>query len=173
MACHRWPFLEGGLAPIVIRRYGERLTAAERKIFTALTGRAHEPSRRVKEFVAVKGRRGGGSRAISVIVAYVAGLCEHPSLVPGERGVVLIIAPDQKQADIVLDYVTANFEGSPILRSLIESRTARTLRLNNAIDIEVRASDWRRLRGPTYILVIGDESAFWLNEGSSNPEPKS
>jgi hypothetical protein len=84
--------------------------------------------------------------------------------------VLLIIAPDQKQADICLDYIAANFEASPILKQLIESRTARELRLTNHIDIEVRASDFRRLRGPTYIAVIADEVAFWLSDSSSNPD---
>ena len=34
----------------------------------------------------------------------------------------------------------------------------------------MRASDFRTLRGPTYIAVVADEIAFWLNEGSSNPD---
>src|ERR1019366_9462352 len=55
---------------------------------------------------------------------------------------------------------------------LIESRIARTLRLTNKIDIEVKAADFRRLRGPTYVGVIGDESAFWLSDNSSNPDTK-
>ena len=83
---------------------------------------------------------------------------------------LLIIAPDQRQADIVLDYIEANFQQSPVLRQLIESRTARSLKLTNKIDIEVRASEFRRLRGPTYITVIADESAFWLNSESANPD---
>ena len=84
---------------------------------------------------------------------------------------MLIIAPDQKQADIVLDYIDANFRNSPILNQLIEARRQRTLRLTNKIDLEVRASDFRRLRGSTYVAVIADESAFWLNaESSSNPD---
>src|ERR1019366_9985083 len=34
------------------------------------------------------------------------------------------------------------------------------------------ASSFRRLRGPTYLLVVGDESAFYMNvEGeSANPD---
>ena len=55
------------------------------------------------------GRRGGKSRAISVLATYIAGLNRHPSLVAGERGVLLIIAPDQKQADICLDYSRPTF----------------------------------------------------------------
>jgi hypothetical protein len=150
---------------------GEALTVDERLLFTQLTGRAHEPLQRVEEFVGVIGRRGGKSRAIATLATYMAGLCNHAdTLVPGERGVLLVIAPDQRQATIILEYANAAFEASPILRQLIANKTSDTLELTNRITIEVRAASFRRLRGPTYICVVGDESAFWLNENSANPD---
>jgi hypothetical protein len=149
---------------------GERLNDAERKLFKQLTQRDHEPGRRVEELIGVIGRRGGKSRAISVLATYIAGLCLHPALVRGERGILLIIAPDQRQADIVLDYIEANFRKSALLNQLVEARTARALRLTNRCDIEVRASNFRTLRGPTYIAVIADECAFWPNDNSVNPD---
>lgn len=155
---------------LLIASMGEALTDDERAIFQRFTGRDREPGRRVDEFAAVKGRRGGGSRATSVLATYIAGLCQHPALVRGERGVLLIVAADQRQADVVLDYVEANFRSSPVLHQLIEARTQRELRLTNSVDIEVRACDFRRLRGLTYVCVICDEVAFWFNEGSSNPD---
>jgi hypothetical protein len=155
---------------LLIAAMGEELTDDERVIFKQLTGRDREPNAMVEELVGVIGRRGGKSRAISVVATYVAGLCKHPALVRGERGILLVIAPDQRQADIVLDFTTANFEDSPILSQLIEQRVARSLRLNNNITIEVRAADFRNLRGPTYVCGIADESAFWLTENSVNPD---
>jgi hypothetical protein len=91
------------------------------------------------------------------------GLCEH-KLVAGERGIVLAIAPDQRQAAIVLDYAEACFTGSPILKQLVASRNSDTLELTNRIAIEVRAASFRRLRGPTYVAVIADEAAFWYSD---------
>jgi hypothetical protein len=155
---------------LLIASMGETLTDEERVLFQELTHRDREPLQRVEEFVGVVGRRGGKSRAVSVLATYLAGLCEHPSLVAGETGVLLCIAPDREQAGIVLDYIEANFRKSKVLRQLIVSRTARALELRNGIEIRVKASDFRRLRGPSYIAVIADESAFWLNEGSSNPD---
>jgi hypothetical protein len=155
---------------LLLASMGEALLDDERRLFTELTHREREPLAPVEEFVGVIGRRGGKSRAISVLAAYVAGLCDHPTLVKGERGVLLIIAPDLRQADIVLGYIVANFEGSPILRQLIESQTARTLKLTNKIDIEVRASDFRRLRGLTLVEAICDEVAFFLSDDSANPD---
>ncbi len=155
---------------LLIAAMGGALADDERALFKQLTGREREPLQRVEEFEGVIGRRGGKSRAISVIAAYIGGLCQHPALVAGERGVLLIIAPDQRQAAICLDYVEANLSASPILRQLIEARTQWSLRLTNRIDIEVRAADFRRLRGPTYVAVIADEFAFWYVENSSNPD---
>jgi hypothetical protein len=83
---------------------------------------------------------------------------------------VLCIAPDQRQASITLDYCTAVFEATPILRQLIATTTTDTLLLINGTKIEVRAASFRRLRGPTYIAVIADEAAFWQSEDSANPD---
>ena len=100
---------------------------------------------------------------MATLACYIASLCKH-DLVRGERGVLLIIAPDQRQAGIVLGYAEAAFEQSPILRQLIASRSNDALTLTNGISIEVRASSFRRLRGPTYIAVIADEAAFWYSD---------
>ena len=42
----------------------------------------------------------------------------------GERGIVLCIAPNIDQATIVLDYITANFQPSPILQQWSSSAHA-------------------------------------------------
>jgi hypothetical protein len=156
---------------LLIAGRGEKLSDDERAIFTKLTGREREPLRPVEEMVAVVGRRGGKSRALATFAAYIGGLAEHPSLVPGERGLVLCIAPDIRQAGIALKYSVAAFEQSPILRSLIVGRTTDTLSLSNGVDIEVKAANFRRLRGTTNVAVIADEAAFWTtDEFSSNPD---
>lgn len=157
---------------LLVGAMGEPLDDTERVIFKKLTGRDHEPSQRVEEFWGVIGRRGGKSRAISTLASYIAGLCDHSDvLAPGERGVLLCIAPDQRQAGIVLSYTAAAFEASPIMRQLLSSQTADTLTLTNGISIEVRAANFRRLRGPTYIGAILDEGAYLLaDDTSSNPD---
>ena len=155
---------------LLIAAMGEELTDPEREIFRKLTGREREPGQRVEELVCVVGRRGGKSRAMATLACFVAGLCDH-NLAPGERGVTLLVAPDQRQAKIALDYATAVFEGSPVLSQLVANRTQDELELKNGIAIEVRAASFRRLRGPTYVAVIADEAAFWIaDEGSSNPD---
>ena len=148
---------------LLIAAMGEPLDDEEREVFKGLTGREREPGQCVEEAAFVVGRRGGKSKAMATLAAYLAGLCEHP-LVRGERGVLLMIAPDQRQAAIVLDYTEAALVDSPLLKQLVANRTSDTLELTNGITIEVRASSHRRLRGPTYIGIIADEAAFWMSE---------
>ena len=148
---------------LLVASMGERLDDTERAIFLKLTGRDHEPGQRIEEAAFIVGRRGGKSRAMATLAAYLGGLCKHP-LVRGEKGVLLCVAPDLRQAAIVLDYATAAFEQSPVLRQLIRNRTVDTLELTNGISVEVRASSFRRLRGPTYVAAICDEAAFWFSD---------
>jgi hypothetical protein len=155
---------------LLIASMGEELLDDERELFVKLTGREREPGRMVEEFVGVKGRRAGGSRSASVLGAYIGGLCTHPALVRGERGVLLCVAADQRQADVILNYTEANFRNSPVLSQLIEARTARELRLTNGIDIEVRAADFKRLRGLTFVAAVADEIAFWPTDDAANAD---
>jgi hypothetical protein len=156
---------------LLIAAMGEELTDEERVVFTQLTGRDREPGRRVEELVGVIGRRGGKSRAVATLACYLSALCDHPTLVAGEVGVLLVIAPDTQQAAITLGYIGAAFEASPVLRRLVKSKTATKLRLTNGVEIAVRASDFRRLRGATFVAAIGDEACFWMNaERSMNPD---
>jgi hypothetical protein len=148
---------------LMIAAMGEALHDDERAIFIKLTGRECEPLARAEELCAVVGRRGGKSRAMATLATYVAGLCRHP-LTRGEKGVLLCIAPDQRQASITLDYAAAAFEASPVLAQLIANRTVDTLELTNGISIEVRAASFRRLRGPTYVACIADEAAYWYSD---------
>jgi hypothetical protein len=96
----------------------------------------------------------------------------RPRGTAGERGVLLCVALDQRVAKVILDYVEAAFEGSPILKQLIANRTA-SLDLTNGISLEVRPASFRKLRGPTYIAVIADELAFWYDDAAyANPDPE-
>lgn len=159
---------------LLIAAMGEPLDRDERATFRELTQLNDEPGERVDELVVVAGRRGGKSRAISVLAAYVAALCDHRDhLVHGERGVVVVIAADQRQASVVFEYIVATLEGSKRLRQRIKSQTSDSIVLDNAISIEVRAASYRRLRGPTYVCAIGDELAFWQTDADSSANPDS
>ena len=104
---------------LLLASMGEKLTDEERKLFKKLTRRDKEPGQRVQELVVVAGRRAGKSRAISTLVSYLATLCNYPSLAPGETGVVLCLAPDRRQASVLLSYIAATIRGSPMLSQLL------------------------------------------------------
>src|SRR5437763_9179963 len=73
---------------LLIASLGEELTDDERQTFRQLTGREHEPGERIEELLAIIGRRGGKSRALSTLACYIAALCDHTdALAPGETGV--------------------------------------------------------------------------------------
>jgi hypothetical protein len=158
---------------ILIAAMGEALDDEERVIFQRLTGRVTEPGERVDELWAVVGRRGGKSRAIAVLIVFIAVFVDHSGvLVVGERPVVLCLAPNQKQAAVVLAYIGGILESTPLLANLVKSKTADIIALTNRIEIEVRSASFRGVRGVTAIAVVGDEAAFWYSEetGSSNPD---
>lgn len=156
---------------LLIASMGEPLTPEEMVTFTAVTGRTTSPPSRVEEALWLIGRRGGKDRAASVVATYLSTLVDwSPVLARGERGVVLCIGPDQKQAGITMGYVEGVLQSSPILSTMIAGRTQDAIALSNGIDIEVRAASFRRLRGPTSVAVIATEAAFLYTEESANAD---
>ena len=154
---------------LLIAAAGEALIDDERVIYEELTHRDREPGEMCEQLAAVIGRKGGKTKAVATFATWIAGLCQHPALSRGETGTLLLIAQDQRTADVIFGYILSNFEASPILRQLVQSTTQRVIRLNNNIVVEVRAADFRNLRGLTFIAVVADEIAFFMTDGS-NPD---
>jgi len=156
---------------LLIAIVGEKLTNHERSVFAALTGREHEPAEPVEEFWAIIGRRGGKTRAMAVLAAYVAACIDHRNvLAPGERGVLPIMAASTLQAGQAFNFVTGIFAASPSLKGLVENETSDTLSLSTGIDIQVRPASYRTIRGITAVAAVADEIAFWRSDDSANPD---
>ena len=118
----------------------------------------------------VVGRRGGKSRALSCWPTYIAALCEH-RLAPGERGLVLIVAQNQRAARIILDYAAA------LLRVVAAAAVAggRAQRQRHRAEGRRRAgSALAELPGGARLHAAGrhrDEVAYWWSEDSyANPD---
>jgi hypothetical protein len=157
---------------LLIASMGEELTAEERAAFQKLTGREREPLERVDEFVAIAGRRSGKSRGISALIVFLSCLVDHSNvLAPGERGVVLCLAPTARQSNVVLEYTVGVLEQSPILSKLIKNRTADSISLTNGIDIEIRPASHRGVRGVTCVAVVCDEAVFFFSDDTSSSNP--
>jgi hypothetical protein len=155
---------------ILLAAMGEKLNGDELKLFEKFTGRKKPPEQRVDELWCVIGRRGGKSRAIASLATYLAGLCQHPKLARGERGVVLLLAPDTRQAQVLLGYCEGALTSTPVMRQLLKAQTADSLTLTNNVKIQVRSASFRRIRGLTAIAVLADECAFWHCDESVNPD---
>ena len=147
---------------------GEALRPRELAAFQKMTKRETAPTERVEELVVIKGRRSGGTTYSAVIVTYLAGLVDYSdTLGVGERGVALLMAPTQRQAEIAFQRVEGLFDASPLLRSMIIGRTASSLSLNNGVDVEVQSASPRSLRGLTLVGAVADEAAFFQTESTS------
>jgi hypothetical protein len=156
---------------LLIAVMGEVLTADERAIFTTLTGRASEPLEPVEELWGVIGRRGGKSRAMAVLAAYLGALVDYRDVLAiGERALIPVLAATTDQAATLFRYVAGIFEAAPLFGELVINRTADTLSLSTRVDIEVRAANFRTARGPTSAAVIADEAAFWRADDAANPD---
>jgi hypothetical protein len=156
---------------LLLAAMGEELEPDELTAFKKYTGRTTAHSRRVDELWCAVGRRGGKSRAMSALAVYLAGLCDYKDkLVRGERGVVLLLAPDMRQAKVSLDYAEGVLQSTPLMKQLLAGRTADTLTLSNGIVLEVRSASFRRIRGMTCVAALADECAFWMSDDSANPD---
>lgn len=175
------PNLLGGAIPgdswapwrtLLIAAMGEELTDEERDLFTTLTGREREPLELVEEFWGIVGRRGGKTRAAGTLAAYVGALCDHADyLAPGERGVLPILAATASQAKRAFDHAKGILEHSPVLAQEIDGEpTADTIRLRTGVDIEVKPANFRTIRSITAVAAVCDEVAFWMIDGSANPD---
>jgi len=157
---------------MLIALVGETLLPAELTIFTALTGREREPRCLVDEAWFIVGRRGGKTRAATLLAAYIAALCDHTDvLAPGERATLPIMSASMWQAAKALQYLDGIFSHVPALKQLVTGQTVDTISLSNGVDIECRPASFRTIRGATAIAVVCDELAFWRSEETSrNPD---
>jgi hypothetical protein len=139
--------------------------------YTAHTGRRVWPPAPAREAWLVVGRRGGKSRMAALVAVYLACFRDYrPTLAPGERATIMVIAADRRQARVVLRYIAGFFDGTPLLRPLVQRRTAEALHLTTRVTIEVHTASFRAVRGYTVAAAICDEIAFWRSDESANPD---
>lgn len=135
------------------------------------TGRSKLPRGGVTEAWLVVGRRGGKSIILALIAVYLAVFKDWRShLTPGERGTVMLLAADRRQARVLLRYIKSLVLDTELLRPLVERETQDGIDLSNRISIEVHTSNFRNVRGYTIIAALCDELAFWFDENSANPD---
>lgn len=151
--------------------FGLPMDAQELSIFHQLTGRVEPPAGQAPEAWLVIGRRGGKSFIVALIAVFLACFRDYTRhLTPGERGTVMVIAADRKQARVIMRYVKGLLEGVPMLRRMIVAQRGEAIELSNRIDIEIHTGSFRAVRGYTVVAALLDEVAFWRSEESANPD---
>src|SRR5262249_13083231 len=146
------------------------MTEVECATFRALAGRdpAGGP---VRETWIIAGRRCGKDSVASLVAAHMAAFFDPEGrLRRGERAVVLCLAVDRDQAQIVLRYIRSYFRDIGFLRRMVTRETVTGLELSNAVDMVVATNDYRVVRGRPVLCAILDECAFWAGEHSFAPD---
>ena len=145
------------------------LTGAECEIFQAVAGDRGLPKQVVHELWCICGRRSGKTRMAAAISVYIGAIVQH-TLAAGEVGYVLLLAASRSQASVAFSYVCGFLESSPMMRQQVESVTAEEVRLKGNIVIGVHAGSYRTIRGRSLLAVVGDETSFWRDIDSAQPD---
>jgi hypothetical protein len=140
------------------------------QVFRECTGRAVAPTTSATETWLVCGRRAGKSSVLALCAVFLAVFKDwRPFLAAGERGYVVVLAADRRQARGILGYIKALL-AVPMLSQLVARESAEEIELTNHISIEVATSSYRTIRGRTIIAALCDEIAFWTSDNSTNPD---
>jgi hypothetical protein len=152
--------------------FGLPLDPAELEIFTRCTGRSAPLLGGFIEAWLIVGRRGGKSIILALIAVFLAVFKDWSDrLVPGERGTVLVIAADRRQARVIFRYITALITETPLIAGLVDGEvTQDRIDLTNGITIEISTANFRSVRGYTVVAALCDEIAFWMGDDSANPD---
>lgn len=114
--------------------FGLPLDDADLALFRQCTGR-QTPRGPYNEAWLCCGRRAGKSYILALIAVFLAVFKDYRQyLAPGERGTIMIIAADRKQARVILRYVRVMLM-LPALKPLVERETAESFDLVNMVTI--------------------------------------
>jgi hypothetical protein len=151
--------------------FGLPMGAEAAAIYRQHTARGTAPTQPTREGWVVAGVRAGKSRIAALIAVFLACFRDYrPYLAQGERAVVMVLAGDRKQAQVIFEYVRAFLQIAK-LHHLVVKETREAIRLKTRVVIEIHASSFRSVRGYTCAAVICDEIAFWpTDEAGANPD---
>lgn len=151
--------------------FGLQMTPDQLATYQQCTGRSASPVVPASEAWLVCGRRAGKSFILALVAVFIA--CFHdfrPYLSPGERGTVLVIATDRRQARTIIRYIRALLTEVPMLSRMVEHEAAESFDLSNSVTIEVGTASFRTVRGYTIVAALCDELAFWPTDNSAEPD---
>lgn len=137
------------------------MTPEQLAIYHKCTGRTVPPTTTAREAWLVCGRRAGKSFVLAFVAVFLACFRDwRPFLAPGERGTVVVIATDRRQARTIIRYIRALLLQVPLLAQLVERERDEGFDLSCGITIEVGTASFRSVRGYSIVAALLDEIAF-------------
>ena len=147
--------------------FGLPMSDDEAEMFKGGTARSSLPTTPAREAWIIAGRRSGKSRIAALCVVFLAAIRPW-RMAPGERPMVLLIAPSRRQAGVVLSYVTAMLD---LLAGVaITRQTAEEIELSSGVTVRIESASFRTPRGFSIVGVIADEIAFFRDDSGANPD---
>ena len=89
---------------------------------------------------------------------------------PGERGTVLVLAADRRQAQSIMRYATALCTEVPLLAGRVARATTEELEFKGRVSIEVATASYRTVRGRTLIAGFWTSWRSFVPRDSANPD---
>ena len=149
--------------------FGLPLDDAQREIFASVAGDRAPPVQRVRGVLGHRRPPFGQSRIAAALAVYIAAFHRH-KLAPASWATSSCCPHRAPNRLAVFNYAVSFLEDSPVLRQQIESVTTEEIRLTGNVAISVHAANYRSIRGRTLLGVIADESAYWRDETSAQPD---
>ena len=151
--------------------FGLPMSDAEFLVYQQHTGRLAPPVVAFIEACLVVGRRGGKSIILALIAVFLACFRQYEKhLAPGEVGTVAVIAANRAQARSIFRFISGLLHAVPALERMILEENEAAIVLNNRIVIEIHTASFRVTRGYTLVAALCDETSFWRDERSANPD---
>lgn len=148
------------------------MTPEQLRLYQQCTGRKKPPQGVARYAYLICGRRAGKSFVLALVATFLACFFNYaPYLARGERGTVMIVASDRRQARTILRYIRAMIKEVPLLKRMIEREAAEGFDLTNRVTIEISTASMKSVRGYTVVAALLDEAAFFsTEEGSASPD---
>jgi hypothetical protein len=152
--------------------YGLPMSDEQLDLYRACTGRRALPIGPLAEATIIAGARPGkDSRIAAPIVCYEAVFGGHERhLARGERGVIVLVAQDQRATKIAFGYIRDYFTRSPLLASMVEEVLTSEMTLTNGLSVSCFPSTLRSLRGWSIAGGVFDELAFFSQHGTTGTQ---
>jgi len=148
-----------------------KMTREEMEIYSKYTGGRVTLPGIVEECWLISGRRSGKSTIAALVAVYLACFKSYKEILRrGEKARILVIASDQDQARVVMDYIFGFFELPILADRIVRPPTKQQLEVTGGVVIEVAVNSFRSVRGYTLAAVICDEIAYWRSDQSAEPD---